>query len=143
MVTAPGDPAPASTKSFQGRETVLVVEDQENVRSLAKEVLESFGYRVLDAAHGADAIQLAENYRGPIHLMLTDVVMPGMTGKELADRMKGLRPATQVLYMSGYSENVIASEGVIDPGIAFISKPLTPQSLAAKVRETLGSPEEL
>ena len=73
--------------------------------------------------------------------MLTDVVMPGMTGKELAARMKSQRPATKVLYMSGYTENVIATQGVIDSGIAFIPKPLSPEALAAKVRETLGPPE--
>ena len=127
--------------SYRGRETVLVVEDQEDVRNLAREVLESFGYLVLVAAHAADALLLAENYRGPIHLMLTDVVMPGMTGKELAARMKSQRPATKVLYMSGYTEDVIATQGVIDPGIAFIPKPLSPEALAAKVRETLGPPE--
>ncbi len=129
-------------RSFRGRETVLVVEDQEDVRNLAREVLESYGYLVLVAGRGADALLLAENYRGPIHLMLTDVVMPGMTGKELAARMKSQRPATKVLYMSGYTENVIATQGVIDSGIAFIPKPLAPEALAAKVRETLGPPEE-
>ena len=127
--------------SYGGRETVLVVEDQEDVRNLAREVLESFGYLVLVAAHGADALVLAENYRGPIHLMLTDVVMPGMTGKELAARMKLQRPATKVLFMSGYTENVIATQGVIESDIAFIPKPLSPEALAAKVRETLGPQE--
>jgi two-component system cell cycle sensor histidine kinase/response regulator CckA len=137
-----GHAAQASpARSYRGRETVLVVEDQEDVRNLAREVLESYGYLVLVAAHGADALLLAENYRGPIHLMLTDVVMPGMTGKELAVRMKSQRPATKVLYMSGYTENVIATQGVIDSGIAFIPKPLAPEALAAKVRETLGPPE--
>ena len=137
------DSTPTLTNSLRGSETVLVVEDQENVRSLAKEVLESYGYRVLDAAHGAEALQLAGKYEGPIHLMLTDVVMPGMTGRELAGRMKSLRPATRVLYMSGYTEDVIAKQGVIDPGIAFIPKPLTPEALAAKVRQTLGKPEQV
>jgi PAS domain S-box-containing protein len=123
--------------SGRGRETVLVVEDQANVRELAREVLESYGYRVLDAAHGAEALQLSEDHEGRIDLMLTDVVMPGMTGRELAGRMKALRPDIKVLYMSGYTENVIARQGVLESGIAFIPKPLTPEALATKVRETL------
>ncbi len=130
-------PAEHPAESSRGRETVLVVEDQANVRKLARVVLESYGYRVLDAAHGAEALQIAENHEGPIHLMLTDVVMPGMTGRELAVRMKTLRPGTKVLYMSGYTEDVIAHEGALESGIAFIAKPLTPEGLAAKVRETL------
>jgi len=131
------------TGSHNGWETVLVVEDQANVRDLAREVLEAYGYRVLAAAHGVEALHLAEQYEGPIHLMLTDVVMPGMTGRDLAVRMKTLRPETKVLYMSGYTENVIAKQGVLESGIAFIPKPLTPEALAAKVRETLGPLEAM
>jgi two-component system cell cycle sensor histidine kinase/response regulator CckA len=130
--------APETAGSRRGVETVLVVEDEDNVRELACEVLESYGYRVLSADNGAAALKLAERFSGEIHLMLTDVVMPGMTGRELGERMKPLRPRMKVLYMSGYTENVIARQGVLEPGIAFISKPLTPEDLAAKVREVLG-----
>ncbi len=123
-----------------GEETVLVVEDQPNVRELAREVLESYGYSVLDAGQGSEALHIAASHKGPIHLMLTDVVMPGMTGKELAERIKPLRPSTKVLFMSGYNENVIVKQGVIDASINFIAKPLAPDELAAKVREVLGPP---
>ncbi len=125
----------------RGRETILVVEDQANVRELACEVLGSYGYTVLQASHGAEALQIAAGHNGPIQLMLTDVVMPGMTGKELAARMKPLRPETKVLFMSGYNENIIAREGIIDSEIFFIAKPLSPDALAAKVREILGQVE--
>ena len=135
------EPKPHPAGSWRGSETVLVVEDQPNVRELAREVLESYGYAVLDAGNGATALQMASTYSGPIHLMLTDVVMPGMTGKELAERMKPVRPSTKVLFMSGYTENVIANQGVIDSSINFISKPLAPDALAAKVREILGPVE--
>ncbi|HWC99345.1 MAG TPA: two-component regulator propeller domain-containing protein [Candidatus Sulfopaludibacter sp.] len=138
---APAEKAAAAAQSYRGQETVLLVEDQENVRQLAREVLESYGYHVLEADHGAAALQLADTFQGAIDLLLTDVVMPGMTGKELASRMKLRRPATKVLYMSGYTANVIVKQGVLDAGISFIPKPLTAELLAAKVREVLGPAE--
>jgi len=122
----------------QGTETVLLVEDREDVRSMAREVLESYGYKVLEAANGAQALELAGRHTGPIELLLTDVVMPGMNGRELSERLKDLRPGTKVLFMSGYSENVIVHQGVLKPGFAFIANPMVPDALAAKVRETLG-----
>jgi PAS domain S-box-containing protein len=132
-------PAPAPG-TLRGAETVLVVEDQEDVRRLTVEILKSYGYRVLEAALGGDALLLAEQHPGPIHLLLTDVAMPRMTGKELAGRLKPLRPQMRALYMSGYAENVIAQQGTLDPGVAYISKPFTPEALALKVREALGPP---
>jgi signal transduction histidine kinase len=128
--------APAGT--LRGSETVLLVEDQPDVRNLAREVLESFGYRVLEAINGAAALELAGQYKGRIHLLLTDVVMPVMNGTELARRLATLRPETKVLYTSGYTENVIVHQGILKPGIAFVPKPLSPDVLVEKVRETLG-----
>lgn len=124
--------------AHQGTETVLLVEDQEDVRSLAREVLENYGYKVLEAANVILALELAAQYTGPIELLLTDAVMPGMNGRELSERLTELRPTTKVLFMSGYSENVIVRQGVLKSGIAYIAKPMMPEALAAKVRETLG-----
>ena len=117
---------------------MLLVEDRPDVRRLAKELLDGFGYHVLEAGDGATALELAAQYPGPIHLLLTDVVMPGMTGRELADRLKAPRPETKVLYMSGYTEDVMVHQGILKAGIAYVAKPLTADELAAKVRQTLG-----
>ena len=124
---------------LHGSGTILLVEDEEEVRNLAARVLSSYGYQVLRGSHGQEALSLAERHPEPIDLLLTDVIMPGMTGQELAQRMKPLRPAMKVLYMSGYSGNVIARRGVLDPGVAYLAKPFTESALAAKVREVLGS----
>jgi len=138
-VTRPQEDVKANAPdSRQGTETVLLVEDREDVRSMAREVLESYGYRVLEAANGAQALEVAGRYTGHLDLLLTDVVMPVMNGRELSDRLKELRPETKVLFMSGYSENVIVHQGILKSGIAYIAKPMTPDALAAKVRETLG-----
>jgi len=103
-------------------------------------VLERAGYRVLVAAGGAEALALAERNDGPIHLLLTDVVMPEMTGRELARRLTSLRPGLRVLYMSGYADEAVAQHGVLDPGTAFLQKPFTPEALAKKVRGVLDAP---
>jgi PAS domain S-box-containing protein len=124
---------------LRGTETILVVEDQAEVRHLAMEVLESYGYKVLGAASGPDALQLCEIYTGPIQLMLTDVVMPGMTGRELAGRLTRLRPKMKVLFMSGYTDNAMTGQASLSQDMAYLQKPFSPLSLASKVRETLAS----
>jgi PAS domain S-box-containing protein len=120
-----------------GQETILLVEDNPEVRDLARQVLARQGYTVLEAAEGEEALRRAEAHAGPIHLLLTDVVMPGMTGKALAERLGALRPDLKVLYMSGYTDETIAHHGVLEPGVAFLQKPFTSFNLALKVRQVL------
>jgi signal transduction histidine kinase len=126
----------------RGSETILVVEDEEAVRSLARLVLERKGYTVLEARHGTEALRVSERHEGPIALVLTDLVMPGLGGRELAGRLATVRPDTKVLYMSGYTDNAIVHQGVLDAGAAFLSKPFTPDALARKVREVLDAPPQ-
>jgi CheY-like chemotaxis protein len=116
---------------------VLVVEDQDEVRGLAAKVLKDYGYRVFEAADGAKALALVEGFSGLIDLLLTDVVLPGMNGRELAECIRKLIPAVKVLYTSGYSQNLIANRGVLYGDVAYIAKPYTPDGLATKVREVL------
>jgi len=120
-----------------GNETVLIVEDEEQIRTLARTVLEQYGYKVLSAATPEDACLLCEKNAGDIHLLLSDVVMPGMNGKELRARIEAIKPGIRTLFMSGYTSDVIAHRGVIDLGIDFIAKPFTLTSLAGKVRAVL------
>ncbi len=130
-------PRPADPRPEGGDETILLVEDEPLVRALARDILEASGYRVLEAAHGLEALTICQQHEGPIHLMLTDVVMPHMNGRELFERLMPLRPRTRVLYMSGYAEAGIVHDGVIDPGTSFIPKPFTPEGLTAKIRQVL------
>jgi two-component system cell cycle sensor histidine kinase/response regulator CckA len=134
------EPPPPQLMALRGTETILVVEDQEEVRKLALEVLGGYGYQLLEAANGAEALDLAERYSGTIDLLLTDVVMPVMNGRELAERLCPQRPEMKVLYMSGYTEDVMARGGVLDPSLAYLPKPFPPERLAAKVRRTLDAP---
>jgi signal transduction histidine kinase len=127
----------SSSLAPSGTETILLVEDEAGVRRLSLTVLETQGYVVLEAPSGDVALQVARSETGPIHLVVTDVVMPGMNGRELWDRLKVLRPDSRVLFMSGYTDDAIARHGVLEPGIAFLQKPFTPFSLAQKVREVL------
>jgi signal transduction histidine kinase len=120
-----------------GTETILLVEDEHTVRRLAKDVLESNGYRVIEAASGKDAIRLAEDHPDSIDLLLTDVVMPEMGGRELAGRLTSLRPEIEVLFMSGYTDSTFFDHDVLEGGINFIQKPFTPEALALKAREAL------
>jgi CheY-like chemotaxis protein len=131
----------SSSLSPVGTETILLVEDEAGVRRLSLTVLETQGYVVLQAASGDMALQVARSETGPIHLVVTDIVMPGMSGRELWERLRVLRPDSRVLFMSGYTDDAIARHGVLEPGIAFLQKPFTPFSLAQKVREVLDAGE--
>ena len=131
---------PSSSTALRGTETVLVVEDQDDVRKLALGILRKNGYRLLSASNGADALKLAESFAEPIALLVTDVIMPGMTGRELASRLLLARPAMKVLYISGYTADVIAHEGVLASGVSYLAKPFAPADFAAKIREVLGNP---
>jgi|HubBroStandDraft_6_1064221.scaffolds.fasta_scaffold32924_2 two-component system cell cycle sensor histidine kinase/response regulator CckA len=128
----------ALSSQTRGSETVLLVEDEESVRQLVRETLESKGYKVLEADHGEAALQLAADHAAEIDILITDVVMPGMSGRELSARLSATCPHTKVLYLSGYTEDAIAHEGVLESGTAFLQKPFTLQVLSRKVREVLG-----
>jgi len=134
----PGSAAPPAVAEPSGSGTVLVVEDQEEVRGFVVNALASRGYRVLQAADGKQALTLAEQYAGAIDVLLTDVVLPGMNGRGLADRFRIGRPGTKVLYTSGYTQDLIAHRGVLSDDISYIPKPYTVDQIAAKVREILG-----
>src|SRR6201993_347505 len=120
-----------------GTETTLLVEDEANLRYLARQYLEKQGYKVIEAADGAVAMQIAVAHEGVIHLLLTDVIMPGMNGRELAQRISEIRPNVKVLYMSGYTENVIGHNGTLDAGVRLLQKPFNLRDLKDKVREVL------
>jgi len=125
------------TSTPQGAETILLVEDEADVLQLVKSVLELSGYRVLTASRGSEALALAGSHAGAIHLLLTDVVMPQMDGREVANQLTRMRPATRVLFMSGYTDEAIVHHGVLDAGVSFLQKPFTPEAIARKVREVL------
>jgi two-component system cell cycle sensor histidine kinase/response regulator CckA len=127
-----------TVEDLQGTGTILLAEDEEMVRTLARQVLEMYGYQVLEAADGGAALLICESHKEGIHLLLTDVVMPEMSGPELADRLAQLRPETKVLFMSGYTDDTIVHQGVLDEGTPFIQKPFAPDDLARKVKEMLG-----
>jgi CheY-like chemotaxis protein len=129
--------AEAAAPTSGGTETVLVVEDDDGVRELARRALARLGYTVLTAPAGEPALALARAHDGTIHLLVTDVVMPGMNGREVADHLRALRPETRVLFTSGYTENVIVHRGVLEDGLAFLAKPYSPQALGEKVRQIL------
>jgi PAS domain S-box-containing protein len=131
--------SPAAHKqSYQGSGTVLVVEDQEEVRRLVCYLLQEFGFHVLAGADGAEALRIVEGHQGAIRLLLTDVVMPGMNGRELAARLTALHPDTKVIYMSGYSDEIIGQSGIIDRSVAYLPKPFTEESLSRVLRQALG-----
>ena len=132
VVAAP----PPVARPRAGRQTVLVVEDAEGLRELTKRLLERQGYTVLVAANADEALQLFEA-NPSIDLLLTDVVMPGASGPELVKRLVERRPALKVIYMSGYTDEAIVHHGVLDPGIAFLHKPFTSETLGRKIREVL------
>ena len=131
------EPAQGPARAAHGTETVLVVEDEAPVRSVARQVLERHGYTVLEAPSAEAALDLATRYSGTIHLLLTDVVMPGLNGRELASRLADLRPDARVIFMSGYTDDAVTRHGVLEPGSAYVQKPFTPDAIARRVREVL------
>jgi PAS domain S-box-containing protein len=140
QVEAPIKPVQVKTEDQSlagGTETVLLVEDEDVVRGLAQRILEQAGYRVIAANGGEEALALCETHTEPIDLLLTDVVMPQTSGKQLAERLTALRPQTKVLFMSGYTDEAIVHHGVLDTNVEFIQKPFTPTALAKKVRQVL------
>ncbi len=134
----PARHTPVNQTENGGSETILLVEDEESVRQLVRETLEAKGYRVFEAENGEAALQLTEGLLEPVDVLITDVVMPGMSGRELSARLTKSCPKTRVLYLSGYTEDAIVHEGVLDPGTAFLQKPFTLQALARKLREGPG-----
>ena len=130
-------PEASEPATLRGSETVLLVEDQDDVRRVAQQILKRYGYHVLEARNAGEAWLCAERHPRTIHLLLTDVVMPQMSGRELAARLIQIRPELKVLYMSGYTENSVVQHGILDSGIAYLQKPILPESLARRVREVL------
>jgi PAS domain S-box-containing protein len=126
--------------TLRGSETVLVVEDEEAVRKLIEQALRKYGYRVIEATNGTEALRVCEHHDPPIRLMVTDVVMPGMSGRELAARVREQLPDLRVLYMSGYTDDTVIRHGLLDASMFFLQKPFTPSALARKVRQTLDQP---
>ncbi|HXB75357.1 MAG TPA: response regulator [Candidatus Acidoferrales bacterium] len=144
------DPEKPDAAALGGTETILVVEHHDEIRQLAHVVLSRYGYRVIEAGSGDEALLHAERHAGPIHLMLSEIAMPGMTGQELVDRMKPLRSGMSVVFMSGDSDRGVGDQGtgdqgtgdqgIPDVGVSYLSKPFSPETLAGKVREALGAP---
>jgi two-component system, cell cycle sensor histidine kinase and response regulator CckA len=132
--------AAVASPAAAGTETVLLVEDDDNVRRLLTHVLQKRGYKVLDASSGEEALRIFEMRKAEIHLVLTDMVMPRMSGRELAERLRQARPEVKVIFMSGYTDDVLVRTGALSPGMSFLQKPLRPDALAAKVREALDAP---
>jgi CheY-like chemotaxis protein len=140
---APGkEQAEGKIELQRGTETILLVDDEEPLRRLSERFLRAAGYTVISAADGLAAIAAAESYGKPVDLLLTDVVMPGMNGRELARRLADARLAARTLYMSGYTDEAVIKHGVLEPGIAFIYKPFSVEALTAKVREALDGPAD-
>jgi two-component system cell cycle sensor histidine kinase/response regulator CckA len=133
----PAAPPPLESADQRGTETILLVEDEPALRALTKRILSSAGYTVLDAESGDEALALLAAHDGPVHLVLTDVVMPGMNGRDVATHVAALRPGIRILFASGYTDDTIFRHGVLDDGSRFISKPYAPGELRRKIREAL------
>ena len=138
-VPAPIQPSQPKDRDDRGSETILVVEDEPAVLSLSRRALEAQGYVVLAASDATDAMRVVERHGGTIHLLLTDVVMPGLSGPELADQLFARRPGIRVLYMSGYPGDAVVQHGALPHGSSFLQKPFSPDGLARKVRDVLDS----
>jgi CheY-like chemotaxis protein len=136
-VPAPHAPAAVPDLRARGGETVLLVEDEPGVRAIGKDLLEFHGYKVLEAENGVRALEVEARHKGPIHLLLTDVVMPLMGGRELAERLSSRRPETRILFVSGFTDDTVVRHGVLDEGVAFLQKPFTLESLSRTVRQVL------
>jgi CheY-like chemotaxis protein len=140
VAEAPVDSGPTAAHDATaptGSETILLVEDEEGVRRLARGILERYGYHVLLARDGAEAVALCHGHRGEIHLMVTDVIMPGMGGAESAELIQHMRPEMKVLFMSGYADRAVTQHLVLDADTPYLQKPFTPAVLARKVRDVL------
>jgi len=132
-------PQPTVVSTSPGTETILLVEDNTGLRKLATRILKPAGYTVLEAATGEEALRLLAQHDAPVHLLLSDVVMPGMSGRQLAEQLVRTRPGINVLYMSGYTSDTIVRHGVLDAQMPFLNKPFTAAALLRKVREVLDS----
>jgi CheY-like chemotaxis protein len=121
-------------------ETILTVEDEDAMREVTRRILARNGYRTITCSSGDEALERARQHDGDLRLLLTDVVMPGMLGRELADKLRAVRPSIPVLYMSGYDHQTLTTQGIIDPGVVVIPKPFSEPTLIAKIREVLDSP---
>jgi CheY-like chemotaxis protein len=135
----PAQPAPVAAPDLRARggETVLLVEDEPGVRAIGKDLLEFHGYKVLEAENGVRALEVEARHKGAIHLLVTDVVMPLMGGRELAERLSSRRPETRILFVSGFTDDTVVRHGVLDEGVAFLQKPFTLESLSRTVRQVL------
>jgi PAS domain S-box-containing protein len=132
-----GSSGDAALARRSGGETILVVEDEKAVRDLTVRILQQLGYTILTASSGAEALAISQSHAGPIDLLLTDVVMPNMSGRQLADKLQASRPDTKVLFLSGYTENTVVHHGVLDAGVEFLPKPFSRENLSRKLREVL------
>jgi CheY-like chemotaxis protein len=129
--------AAADANVAGGSETILIAEDEPDLRELTRIFLRDCGYNVIEAGSAEQALQIAEVFAAPIHLLLTDVIMPGMSGRQLAERLHKKRPQTKIIYMTGYTDDMIVQHKVLEPGVNMLQKPFTRLDLAKKVRSTL------
>jgi len=131
-------PVTAVEKSTNGKATILIVEDDPGIRDLSTKILSRCGYHVLAAGGGEEAREICERHEGTIHLLLSDVVMPGMNGPMVAEMLTRMRPGLKVVFMSGYTDDLVVRHGVMERGVPFLQKPFTPERLANKIVEVLG-----